>query len=194
MAAHERLLATASSVDDVVARQPSRLPGWTVGHVLTHIARNADGHTRRLEGALRGEDIPRYAGGMDERNAGIEAGALRPAADLATDLADSAHRLEAVWARSIEAGWPNGHFFGHDKYPITGIPIRRLREVEMHHVDLGLGYTPTDWPDLYVDWELTQALSRLPQRIQDPTAGRHLLAALTGRGDWPGSLELGPLM
>jgi maleylpyruvate isomerase len=28
-------------------RAPSLLPGWTRGHVLSHIARNADGITRR---------------------------------------------------------------------------------------------------------------------------------------------------
>jgi maleylpyruvate isomerase len=193
-AAHERIIATASGIDDSVARQPSRLPGWTVGHVLTHIARNADGHIHRLEGALRGEDLPRYPGGMPERNADIEAGANRPAAALAADIADSAHRLEAVFAGCVAAGWPNAHFLGHDKFPTSGSPMRRLREVEMHHVDLGLAYTPADWPDLYVSWELTQALSRLPARLPTPTATRDLLAALTGRAPWPTTLDLGPWM
>ena len=64
----------------------------------------------------------------------------------------------------------------------------------MHHVDLGLGYEPTDWPDPYVDWELGKALSRLPQRIGDPADARRLLAALTGRADWPVTLQLGPWM
>lgn len=64
----------------------------------------------------------------------------------------------------------------------------------MHHVDLGLGYEPTDWPDLYVNWELAQALSRLPQRLSNSADTRRLLAGLTGRGDWPAKLELGPWM
>lgn len=193
-AAHARVIATAATVDDATARQPSRLPGWTVGHVLTHIARNADGHINRLEGALRGEDVPRYPGGMPERDRDIEAGAARPAGELAADVTESAHRLEALWTRCVEAGWPNSHFLGHDHFPTPGSPLRRLREVEMHHVDLGLGYELADWPDLYVDWELAQALSRLPQRIQNPADTRRLLAALTGRGDWPRDLKLGPWM
>jgi maleylpyruvate isomerase len=193
-AAHERVAATASTVDDSTARRPSRLPGWTVGHVLTHIARNADGHLRRLEGALRGEDIPRYPGGMPERDKEIEAGATRPATELAADITESARRLEDVWRRSVEAGWPNAHFLGDDRFPTPGSPLRRLREVEMHHVDLGLGYEPADWPDLYVDWELTQALSRLPQRLSAPADTRRLLAGLTGRADWPADLRLGPWM
>jgi len=33
---------------DADVRAPSLLPGWTRGHVLSHIARNADGITRTL--------------------------------------------------------------------------------------------------------------------------------------------------
>ena len=62
-AAHARLVARVEHITDEQVRSPSRLPGWTVAHVLTHLARNADGHVRRLEGALRGEDVPRYPGG-----------------------------------------------------------------------------------------------------------------------------------
>jgi maleylpyruvate isomerase len=57
--AHTRLRATAERITDEQVRSPSRLPGWTIGHVLTHVARNADGHARRLAAALRGENVPR---------------------------------------------------------------------------------------------------------------------------------------
>ena len=38
--------------------------------------------------------------------------------------------------------------------PSTGqsaaaVPWARLREVEVHHVDLGTGYTPADWSDAF---------------------------------------------
>lgn len=81
-AAHERLLATVSDVDDEIARRPSRLPGWSVGHVLTHLARNAEGMVGRLDGALRGEEVALYPGGRDQRNADIASGAGRAAAAL----------------------------------------------------------------------------------------------------------------
>ena len=193
LAAHERLFTTVATVDDETARRASALPGWTVGHVLTHVARNADGHARRLEGSLRGEDLPRYAGGSAERDAGIEAGAGRPAAELRTDVEESARRLEATWARCAEAGWPNPHFLGGDKFPIPASPLRRLREVEVHHVDLDLGYQATDWLDAYVDWEIAHTLKRLPGRLT-PTDARRLLAWLTGRADLPTDLKLGPWM
>ena len=42
-----RLLATARTLDDDAVRAPSPLPGWTRGHVLTHVARNADSRSWR---------------------------------------------------------------------------------------------------------------------------------------------------
>ena len=38
--AHARLLVTIASLTDSQARQPSLLPDWSVGHVLTHIAQD----------------------------------------------------------------------------------------------------------------------------------------------------------
>ncbi len=42
--ATERLLATAARLTDEDLRAPSLLPGWTRGHVLAHVARNADSY------------------------------------------------------------------------------------------------------------------------------------------------------
>ena len=58
--------ATAALLDglrgltDDEARRPSLLPGWTVGHVLTHLARNADGVRGMIEGATRDLSIPMW--------------------------------------------------------------------------------------------------------------------------------------
>lgn len=65
-AAHRRLEATVASVDDATARRPSLLPGWTVGHVLTHVARNAESHVRMLEAALAGQAVEQYPGDWPE--------------------------------------------------------------------------------------------------------------------------------
>jgi maleylpyruvate isomerase len=191
-AAHRRLIATAERIDDRGARRPTRLPGWTVGHVLTHLARNADGHTRRLEGALQGREVARYPGGDAQRDGEIETGAGRPADELIRDLIDSVTRLEQTWSRSEQAGWPHTELLAADRFPTTGSPLRRLREVEIHHVDLGLGYQPSDWPDEYVEWELATSLERLPMRLGGGTEARRFLAWLTGRADWPEGLTLTP--
>src|SRR5260370_71465 len=42
-AARERLIAAAGPLTGAQVREPSPLPGWARGHVLTHLARNPDG-------------------------------------------------------------------------------------------------------------------------------------------------------
>jgi maleylpyruvate isomerase len=169
-AAHERLHATVRLIDDRTARSPSRLPGWTVGHVVTHLARNADSVVRRIRGAMDGSPVPQYAGGAAGRAAEIEAGAGRPAAELIADLigADEAvDRLLAgvpaeIWDRAIPGA--KGTEARADR-----IVYSRWREVEVHHVDLGLGYQPADWPAALVDLMLPGLLDDLPERA-DRTA------------------------
>src|SRR5580700_2233124 len=88
--AHERFSSTIRDLDDSPARQPSRLPGWSVGHVITHLARNADGHIRRLEGALIGVEVPRYPGGPEQRDREIDEGEGRPKAEIVRDFNETA--------------------------------------------------------------------------------------------------------
>ena len=72
--AHARLLATIDALTDDDAARPSLLPGWTVGHVLTHLARNADSHVRILTAAAAGASVEQYQGGGPARDAAIEDG------------------------------------------------------------------------------------------------------------------------
>ena len=149
--------------------------------MLTHLARNAEGHARRLEAALAGQDLPRYPGGSSQRGADIAAGSGHSAAELAADLAGTARRLEDAWACSAAARWPHAELRGHDSWPATASTTRRLREVEVHHADLGLGYEPADWPEEYIEWELPMLLAALPRRLPDPGERRDLLVWLMGR-------------
>src|SRR5579863_5967707 len=85
--ATERLVSTAAGLSDEQAREASLLPGWSRGHVLTHLARNADALRNLLVWARTGVVTPMYAT-PDERDENIEAGAGRPAAVLLADLTD----------------------------------------------------------------------------------------------------------
>jgi maleylpyruvate isomerase len=157
-------------------RRPSRLPGWTVGHVLTHLARNADSHVRMLDAARRGEVADQYAGGNPQRSADIEAGAGRPAADLVADVLTSAARLEESWDATRAEVWATGHGrVVSGVWPLAELPFRRWREVELHHVDLGLDYDVSDWPDAYVDVELATSVAGLARRLA-PGEGLELRA------------------
>ena len=191
-AAHGRLLTTVATITQEQVGSPSSLPGWTIGHVLTHIARNADGHSGRLEAAVRGEDVPRYPGGNAQRDSDISQGAARPPAELLEDLRFSQVRLELAWDKSAAADWPHPEFRGNDRWPATASPVRRLREIEMHHVDLGLGYKPYDWSPEYVAWELPMLLASVPERVPGPKDSVDLVVWLAGRGPFPSDIKLDP--
>ncbi len=188
--AHDRLVHRVAGLASEDVRSPSLLPGWTVGHVLTHLARNADAHARRLSGALRGEDVPKYSGGAGQRRDEIDEAAGRPAQEIVAGLRASVAGLEEVFGRCSAAGWPNGHFLGGGSYGAAGCPAHRLREVEMHHVDLGLGYSPLDWPEEYVAWDLPVLLATVPDRLGIAGDRRQVMAWLAGRGPLPASATL----
>ncbi|MDR2985031.1 MAG: maleylpyruvate isomerase family mycothiol-dependent enzyme, partial [Nocardiopsaceae bacterium] len=86
--AADPLAAPASAFSDEQARDPSLLPGWSRGHVLTHIARNADGLRNLLIWAETGVETPQYAS-LEDRDGQIEAGARRPVSELAAEVSKS---------------------------------------------------------------------------------------------------------
>ncbi|HXY43994.1 MAG TPA: maleylpyruvate isomerase N-terminal domain-containing protein [Acidimicrobiales bacterium] len=193
MKAHARLLGRLETVDDVVVSRPSRLPGWSVGHVLTHVARNADSFVNMLEAAAAGQSVPQYPGGREQRAADIERGSSRRAAACVNDVRQSAERLEAVMAEAPAAVWEAfGLGWDGQPAPCRNIPSRRWKEVEIHHVDLGLGYEAEDWPADFVSFALVDTLHDLPPRIADARQRAAMLAWLTGRRDTPGPIEFTP--
>lgn len=145
--ATERLLAAIATLTDAQAREPSLLPGWTRGHVLTHLARNADGLANALRSARTGTELPMYASGTS-RDADIEAGAGRPAAGLVADVRESTAAFAREAALMPAGAWAARvrRIPGGEQFPAWDILPRRLGEVEIHHADLGLGYQPRDWP------------------------------------------------
>jgi maleylpyruvate isomerase len=180
-AADARLLATATGLSDDDVAAPSALPGWTRGHVLVHVARNADSHINLLTWAKTGVKTPQYKT-YDAREAEIEAGAARTAAEHAADLEATAARLAAAVAELPEEAW---------RAPVAGmrppfhpawyVLVRRLRELGMHHVDLGAGYGPADWSPTFVRRELHDCLHTWP--YAESTVSRVTL--LTDGGSHP---------
>lgn len=90
------------------------------------------------------------------------------------------------------AGWPHPELLGRDCYGTREEPAHRLREVERHHVDLGLEYTSADWPQEYVAWDLPQLLATVPQRWGSLSSQHRLLAWLAGRADPQDAPQLEP--
>jgi maleylpyruvate isomerase len=176
------LAVTIADLTDEVARRPSRLPGWSVGHVLTHVARNADSLVRRLEGAAAGDVVDQYEGGAEGRARDIEAGSGRPAAELVADVLATNRAVEAALAAFPDEAWDRRtRSVSGSEEPAREVAFSRWREVEVHHVDLGLGYTPAQWPDDLVERWLPHAKARFLDTVDQRT----LLAWLVGRATAP---------
>ncbi len=180
LAAQVGLESALVGLDDATAHRPSLLAGWSVGHVLTHIARNADSVVWRLEGAAQGELRDQYPGGPEQRKADIEAGAARPAAELVADVRRTSAAVAGVMAGLPTQAWdaPSRTSRGVVESSRDAI-LSRWREVVVHHGDLGLAPVPLP-PELVAVW-LPRELARLDERT-DP--GR-LLSWIIGRGDAP---------
>ncbi|MFJ9248624.1 maleylpyruvate isomerase family mycothiol-dependent enzyme [Streptomyces sp. NPDC101776] len=144
--ATDRLLTAAAALDNASAAEPSRLPGWSRNHVLAHIARNADALVNVLEGR------PMYAT-ASVRDADIERDAPRPVYVQLADVRESAAGFQAIgaapadWSRRVELR--NGVVDSASR-----IPFRRWVEVELHHVDLGIGYDLEDLPGDFTQREI----------------------------------------
>jgi maleylpyruvate isomerase len=178
---------------DVTA--PSLLPGWTIGHVLTHLARNADSMAWALQSSERGELVDRYPGGVAGRDADIAAGAGRPAPEQVADVTATDERLDAAIAGHTrwdgECRELTGSVIGVDQ-----LVFMRWREVEVHRHDLGLGYEPEDWPAEYARVELNELTMRWNARRPMGLTGlpaaalavpeRQRLAWLLGRAEIAG--------
>jgi maleylpyruvate isomerase len=196
VAAHRRLLATAAGFTDADLAAPSLLPDWTLGHVLAHLARNADSHVRMLEAGARGEVADQYVGGADGRHREIERDAGRGAVETISDLAASIDALESCWASMPDAAWAGEGRSVAGTVPLADLPFRRWRETEVHHADLGRGYGPDDWPALYVRLETGRmeqlwaarrpmGMTKLPAAALAVTPA-HRLAWLLGRAEIAG--------
>ncbi|MBV2363912.1 maleylpyruvate isomerase family mycothiol-dependent enzyme [Streptomonospora nanhaiensis] len=158
--ATRRLLDTVAAMRPDQVGEPSLLPDWTRGHVLAHLARNADALTGVLEGAQEGRAAAMYAS-EEARAQGIADGAGRPPRDQAADIEATAERFARAARETGGAAW--GFEVVHRsgaRFPASALPWKRLAEVEYHHVDLDLGYRPKDWPEEFVGHELALLAGR----------------------------------
>ena len=210
--ASQRLVLTVDALAEHDWTAPSLLPGWTRAHVVAHLALNGEAFAGAVGGVLRGERVPMYV--SDQRRDGdIETLATAPPAELrgrlvaAVEAADAAlvalGEAPAAVSDTVIDRTPDGdrHF------PVSQIGTMRLRELEIHHVDLGSGYSPADWPAEFTETLLASTLERHQGSVDAEVVAtdldrRHRLGAggptvsgpahglawwLTGRAPYPGA-------
>jgi maleylpyruvate isomerase len=170
-AATERFVATFEQLDGEALQAPSRCDGWTRAHVGAHVARNADALANLLTWANTGIENPMYPS-SEARNADIEAGATRDIAELVDDLRTSAAAFSSAVSSLPEDRWEHkvrtGPAASGGTIPARRIMWLRLRELELHHVDLDAGYGPSDWPDPFVQRALRESLQACGRREDVP--------------------------
>ncbi|MGW1071800.1 maleylpyruvate isomerase family mycothiol-dependent enzyme [Streptomyces sp. NPDC002537] len=208
--ATSRLLTSAGKLDNGAVSEASRLPGWTRGHLLAHLARNADALANVLHGR------PMYAS-AEARDQDIENGAPRPLDVQLTDLRESAARFLAAVEADPGADWTRTVTLRNGVTDTaSAVPFRRLIELELHHVDLDIGYELADLPEEFTGRQITYLAKRfsggagLPPVTVTATDGRQwhtggtegpavtvtgtapaLLGWLAGRGDKGAGLDTG---
>jgi maleylpyruvate isomerase len=199
---------SVAGLDDARLGEPSRLPGWTRAHVLTHVARSADSRRGLLEAARRGA-VGRQYDSEQQRARAIEEGAARPPAVVRRDVVTALDRFLAAVAEHPANRWDApGEWLGVGRRPVHRVVPSMRRELEYHRVDLDAGYQPGDWPPAFVTEQLESVTAsfgerpdagtftvRLPDRTLTVGDGGRVtvsgdpavvLAWLTGRGDGDG--------
>jgi maleylpyruvate isomerase len=170
-AATERLLHTAATFDADGLRGPSLCAGWTRAHVLSHLARNADALGNLLRWATTGVETPMYTS-VEARGADIDTGARRGPDEIVDDLRATAERFSAAIAAVPDEAWERqvrmGAAAAGRTIPARRVLWERLKELELHHVDLDAGYSPDDWAPWFVERALAETLRRFGRRDDMP--------------------------
>ena len=188
------LLAQVEALDEHAMSARSALPGWTRKHLVAHLAANADALGNLVHWAATGEPSPMYAS-MEQRNADIESGATRTAAELTAWLTESSRKLDAAMAALTRQQWQAEVVTAQGRtVPATEIPWLRAREVCVHAVDLDTGLTLADLDDGFLSAVIDEiqgkrGLAAVPDgplpEVAAYLAGRpHALAGVPDLGPW----------
>lgn len=154
--------------------EPSALPDWTRGHVLAHVDGVARALARQAEYAARGELVPPYDGGVEGRNADIEARSTRTISEHVEALTAVRERLAAAWPEPGSPVWDATTSYRQG--PVRVCLLAWWREVRIHAVDAGVGIGLDTWD------------ARLRAHLRDFLAPR-LPAGVVLSDDRPGDLS-----
>jgi maleylpyruvate isomerase len=178
------LLKGAESIDDAALAEPSVLPGWTRGMVLSHVAANAEAIGNLVRWAATGEETPMYAS-PEVRTEGIERGRHMSADALVSWVRDSAAELDAAMSALTDDQWQKEVRTAQGRaVRATETPWMRDREIYIHAVDLDAGIVFDDLPGDFLEALIDDILAKRGMTTADlPTGARrpHLAAWLAGR-------------
>lgn len=145
--ATQRLVRGIDHLDDGDWPAPTLLDGWTRAHLVAHLALNAEALAAAVDGGIEGQPVLMYPSAQARDDDITDLARWQPA-DLrerllgsTTRIAEALHELPVDLHDTEVERHPGGPTFTLGQ--VLGM---RLREVEIHHADLGTGYTSGQWP------------------------------------------------
>ena len=185
IAGHAEWVDTVARIPDLEFEQPSLLPGWSRARVIADLAHKTQSHLAPFEGAKANEVRPQWGEGQAAAERETEQWSQMSAPELREQLIESFDAIETAWATMPDPAWTRTGVSSAGERSMIEFVDRHLRDVFVHHADLGVGYAAADWPRRFVERELAKRLQDLPGRA----ASHDLLAWLLGRAPAP---ELSP--
>jgi len=168
---NERLRSTLEGLTDAQVGEPSRLPGWTRGHVLSHLAGVGAAVVRQLETAVAGAPVVElYIGGRPARDAAIEAGAVAGAVEHVERVFGVVALVEGAMDLLDEASLARRT--GYRDLPAAAVVLLWWREASIHLTDLDLGVEHTLWGAALREHLVGYLAPRIPPGLRldlDPT-------------------------
>ena len=111
-----------------------------------------------LVGVRSGRERPAYVS-VEARQADIEHGAGMRADELMVDWPTPRWPCApSPDSCPMRGGSVPVRILDSAPFPADQVLIRRLVEVELHHCDLGAGYSPADWPAAFADLDLAEPM------------------------------------
>lgn len=139
--ATQHLLGNTISLTDDEWQSLSLAPGWTRAHLATHLSMNAEAFARVITSQLAGTSEVMYPS-RKERLAKIERGSEREGMALQIQLDASADQFTAALDTAEERLDPATviQVSPTSSIRFDMVPLARLNEVLLHHVDLNIGF------------------------------------------------------
>jgi maleylpyruvate isomerase len=182
-----RFVRTVDELTDAEMHEPCLLPGWSRAELVTHLARNADGFRGMAETSARGDVGVMYPGGVEQRAADIAAGRGERASLLRADLRKAVDGLAEAWRVHPDDAWDREGRLIQGTRTIRDSVFMRWRELELHHVDLGVAYDSNEWPIAFVSRTLEDTMRTLPARAKPrrgDVSGRYRVEATDHGQAW----------
>jgi maleylpyruvate isomerase len=141
----EELAADLQSRDPAWSRADSALPGWTRAHVVAHLTGNALGLINLTRWAATGTETPMYPS-KEARASEIDRRAALPWDELLADHTKASGALRSALLGLTEPLAERALRLGSGaRADAWGLGAIRIREVEIHRVDLAADYMASDW-------------------------------------------------